>query len=97
MARSYKHSPGWGNTTARSEKEDKTLWHRCWRHEERQALKRSLRQGTEEDHLPVHHRSVSNAYWMAKDGHRWRSNWQRWCQKQDFKARRAWVKRLWRK
>lgn len=97
MARSFKHSPGWGHTTARSEKKDKQLWHRCWRHQERQALQRQWRQGTEENHLPVHHRSVSDAYWMAKDGRRWRNNWMSWCSAVDHKARQAWVKKQWRK
>lgn len=97
MARSFKHSPGRGYTTARSEKEDKRLWHRCWRHQEKQTLHRHLRQGTEADHLPVHHRSVSDAYWMAKDGCRWRNRWMTWCPTVDPKAQKAWVKKWWRK
>jgi len=64
MSHSRRHFPACGITTARSEKEDKRIHNRRFRHHIKQALKTfDLETGV----LPVL-REVSNVWDMAKDG-----------------------------
>jgi hypothetical protein len=62
MSRSYRRTPVLGHTKAKSEKGDKRLAQRVWRHK----VRLSLRQGRWEC-LPAL-REVSNVWDFAKDG-----------------------------
>lgn len=64
MARSYRRTPIFGNTTAESESKDKQIANRRWR----SAVRRALADGVET--LP-HRREHSDPWVMAKDGKRW--------------------------
>ncbi len=68
MSRSRRKVAIFGHTTARSEADDKRLWHKRWRSRERDQLA-SL--GPESDPLPVQRQAVSSTWYMAKDGKRW--------------------------
>ena len=68
MSRSRRKTPIFGHTTARSEADDKRLWHQRWRSRERDQLA-SL--GPDGDPLPVHRQAVSSTWDMAKDGKHW--------------------------
>ena len=68
MSRSRRKTPIFGYTTARSEAEDKRLWHKRWRSSERDQLA-SL--GPDGDPLPVPRQAVSSTWEMAKDGNHW--------------------------
>ena len=68
VSRSRRKVPIFGHTTARSEADDKRLWHKRWRSRERDQLA-SL--GPEGDPLPVHRQTVSSTWDMAKDGKHW--------------------------
>lgn len=68
MSRSRRKTPIFGHTTARSEADDKRLWHKRWRSRERDQLA-SL--GPDGDPLPVHRQAVSSTWDMAKDGKHW--------------------------
>lgn len=65
MSRSRKKTPITGNTKARSEKQDKQLWHRRFRHKERLRLLR------DPEGLSVDKNEVSSTWNMAKDGKHW--------------------------
>ena len=68
VSRSRRKTPIFGHTTARSEADDKRLWHKRWRSRERDQLA-SL--GPDGDPLPVHRQAVSSTWDMAKDGKHW--------------------------
>lgn len=68
MSRSLRKTPTFGHTTARTEADDKRLWHKRWRSRERDQLA-SI--GPDSDPLPVHQQSVSSTWDMAKDGKHW--------------------------
>lgn len=68
MSRSHRKTPIFGHTTARSEANDKRLWHKRWRSHERDQLA-SL--DPNDDHLSVHRQTVSSTWNMAKDGKHW--------------------------
>lgn len=68
MSRSRRKTPIFGHTTARSEADDKRLWHKRWRSHERDNLNTI---GPDGDHVPVHRRAVSSTWNMAKDGKHW--------------------------
>lgn len=68
MSRSRRKTPVFGHTTARSEADDKRLWHQRWRARERDQLAGC---GPDDDPLPVHRHAVSNTWDMAKDGKHW--------------------------
>ncbi len=68
MSRSRRKTPIFGHTTARSEADDKRLWHKRWRSRARDQLA-SL--GADGDPLPVHRQTVSSTWDMAKDGKYW--------------------------
>lgn len=65
MSRSRKKSPFHGMTKAASEKQDKRIYNRRFRH----ALKQYLRNNPETEVLP-HLREYSNPWCMDKDGKR---------------------------
>ena len=57
-----------GTPTARSEGDDKRLWHKRWRASERDQLAKI---GADTDHVTVHRNAVSSTWDMAKDGKAW--------------------------
>lgn len=68
MSRSRRVTPIIGNTTARSEADDKRQWHKRWRSHQRDQLASF---DPDIDLLPVHRQAVSSNWDMAKDGKRW--------------------------
>ena len=68
MSRSRRKIPIVGVTTCRSEREDKKLWHQCWRTRERTALS-SASLEVLDAHFPVPENQISNVWRMDKDGH----------------------------
>jgi len=70
MSRSLRKNPIHGITTARSEADDKRIWHGRWRSTERDKL---LKLNETEDYLTTHKNDVSNPWAMNKDGKSWRS------------------------
>ena len=71
MSHSYRHTPITGITTAESEKRDKQLASRRWRHAVREAIRRGR------DVLPVR-RECSDPWLFDKDGKRWWGNGAPW-------------------
>ena len=69
MSRSRRKTPIFGITMARSERDDKTLWHGRWRAAERAALAVVL-PGDVDAHMTTLARSVSDPWGMSKDGKR---------------------------
>ena len=67
MSRSYYKTPIRGNTTCRSERQDKRIWHKRWRKKERNKLV-SLNQEHLDNHITIESREVSNPWSMGKDG-----------------------------
>lgn len=68
MSRSLRKTPIFGHTTARSEADDKRLWHKRWRARGREQLAALEPHG---DPLSVHRHTVSSTWDMAKDGKAW--------------------------
>ena len=68
MSRSLRKTPIFGHTTARSEADDKRLWHKRWRASERDQL---AKVGAGTDHVAVYRNAVSSTWDMAKDGKAW--------------------------
>lgn len=68
MSRSIRKTPIFGITMARSEANDKRLWHKRWRARERTQL---ATVGADTDHVTVHRNAVSSTWHMAKDGKVW--------------------------
>ena len=60
MARSYRHTPICGMTTARSEKRDKQIAHRQYRRVNKQRIEHELE--------PLQVRETSNVWLWDKDG-----------------------------
>lgn len=67
MSRSKRKNPIMGHTTCRSEKQDKKLWHKCWRSKQRMAL-RSPHLLDLEAISPILEREISDVWAMGKDG-----------------------------
>jgi hypothetical protein len=82
MSRSRRKTPIFGITTARSERDDKALWHGRWRAAERMALAAVLPRDAD-THMTTLARSVSDPWSMAKDGRRF------WPLKQQKAAARS--------
>ena len=76
MSRSRRKTPIFGITTARSEREDKALWHGRWRAAERTVLAGML-PGCADAHMTTPARGVSDPWGMSKDGRRFWSLEQR--------------------
>ncbi|SSY71180.1 hypothetical protein [Alysiella crassa] len=70
MSRSKRKTPIMGHTSCRSEKQDKKLWHKCWRSKQRMAL-RSPHLLDLEAISPILEDEVSNVWAMGKDGKRY--------------------------
>jgi hypothetical protein len=70
MSRSQRKNPIQGITTARSEADDKRIWHGRWRSTERDKL---LTLNETKDHLTSDKNEVSNPWTMNKDGKIWHS------------------------
>lgn len=68
MSRSRRKTLIFGIAHSGSEKQDKKIWHRRWRAQERSVLANT---GLE-DQVPISENQVSNVWSMAKDG---RSYW----------------------
>lgn len=68
MSRSQRRTPIFGHTTARSEQDDKRLWHKRWRTRE---LDRLAVITPDTDHVAVPRNAVSSTWSMAKDGKFW--------------------------
>ena len=68
MSRSRRKTPIFGHTMARSEADDKRLWHQRWRSRQRDQLAGA---GPEGEIVPIHRRAVSSTWAMAKDGKSW--------------------------
>jgi hypothetical protein len=73
MSRSVRKQPISPNTTCRSEKVDKQIWHKSWRRRERVALARRHPLETFEDHLSAKKEEVVNVWDMGKDGRKYTS------------------------
>jgi hypothetical protein len=71
VSRSRRKTPKFGNTTCRSERQDKKLWHQRWRTSERMALASATPEALSA-HLPLLENQVSSVWSMGKDG---RSYW----------------------
>lgn len=68
MSRSHRKTPIHAVTSARSESQDKRLWHQRWRTRVRDQLAAA---GPDGDPQPLDRRAVSDPWGMAKDGKRW--------------------------
>ena len=68
MSRSRRKTPIFGHTTARSEADDKRLWHKRWRASERDQLSTT---GIDTGHVTTHRNAISSTWDMAKDGKSW--------------------------
>lgn len=76
MSRSYKKTPIIGHTKSESEKYDKKIWHRRFRHKTRDIL-RSLHNDPamiDDVIMPVED-DVSSTWSMSKDGKSYLGNW----------------------
>lgn len=76
MSRSYKKTPIIGHTAAESEKYDKKIWHRRFRHKTKDIL-RSMRNDPDmiDDTVMPVESDVSNTWAMSKDGKTYLGNW----------------------
>ena len=76
MSRSYKKTPVIGHTAAESEKYDKKLWHRRFRHKTKDIL-RSLHNDPDmiDDTIMPVEDDVSSTWSMSKDGKSYLGNW----------------------
>ena len=76
MSRSYKKVPVAGHTGADSEKYDKKIWHRRFRHKTRDIL-RSLHNDPDmiDDTIMPVEEDVSSTWSMSKDGKHYLGNW----------------------
>lgn len=76
MSRSYKKTPIAGQTTAESEKSDKKIWHRRFRHKTKDIL-RSMHNDADmmnDTVMPVED-EFSNIWSMSKDGKVYLGEW----------------------
>lgn len=76
MSRSYKKTPIIGHTAAQSEKSDKKIWHRRFRHKTKDIL-RSLHNDPDmiDDTIMPVEDDVSSTWSMSKDGKSYLGNW----------------------
>lgn len=76
MSRSYKKVPVIGHTGADSEKSDKKIWHRRFRHKTKDIL-RSMHNDTDaiDDVVMPVEGDVSNTWSMSKDGKHYLGQW----------------------
>lgn len=76
MSRSYKKTPIIGHTNADSEKLDKKIWHRRFRHKTKDIL-RSMHNDVDsmDDVVMPVEDDVSNTWSMSKDGKHYLGEW----------------------
>lgn len=76
MSRSYKKVPVAGHTGAESEKYDKKIWHRRFRHRTKDIL-RSMHNDPDmiDDTIMPVEDDVSSTWSMSKDGKHYLGNW----------------------
>lgn len=76
MSRSYKKTPIIGHTKSESEKSDKKIWHRRFRHKTKDIL-RSLHNDPDmiDDTIMPVEEDVSSTWSMSKDGKSYLGNW----------------------
>lgn len=76
MSRSYKKTPIIGHTKSESEKYDKKIWHRRFRHKTKDIL-RSLHNDPDmiDDAVMPVEDDVSSLWSMSKDGKTYLGNW----------------------
>lgn len=76
MSRSYKKTPIIGHTAAQSEKKDKKIWHKRFRHKTKDIL-RSLHNDPDmiDDTIMPVEDDVSSLWSMSKDGKSYLGNW----------------------
>ena len=76
MSRSYKKTPIIGTTKSESEKSDKKIWHRKFRHKTKNIIQ-SLHNddGIIGDVVMPIENDVSNTWSMSKDGKKYLGNW----------------------
>ena len=86
MSRSYRKTPIFGIASARSEADDKRLWHKRWRSRQRDPLATIE---PESEILPIHRNAVSSTWSMAKDGKLWFSPRRQQEVAKDTAARRS--------
>lgn len=70
MSRSYKKHPVHPIAISDSEKDDKKIWHSCFRSKSKQYIKNKLVFNDDWD-FPIHFRKVSNVWCFDKDGKCW--------------------------
>lgn len=68
MSRSFRKTPIFGHTSARSEAADKRTWHKRWRTQERDLL---TTLPADHEHCTTLRNAVSHSWQMAKDGKSW--------------------------
>lgn len=68
MSRSRRKNPILGHTTCHSERDDKQIWHKRMRAQERTALSSARVIEDFESHLPLLENQVSDVWCMGKDG-----------------------------
>lgn len=76
MSRSHKKTPILGHTKAESEKSDKKIWHRRFRHKTKDIL-RSMHNDADmmDDVIMPIEDDVSNLWLMSKDGKSYLGDW----------------------
>lgn len=89
MSRSRRKTPMFSHTTARSETDDKRIWHKRWRSRERDQLA-GVR--PDDNPLPVHRHTISSTWNMAKDGKHWFAPRRQQALAESIAARRSQLK-----
>lgn len=68
MSRSYRKTTIFGNSTARSEKDFKKIWHGMARAKNKENIKKSIRNNSFDDMVNHVEEDVFNVYFLPKDG-----------------------------
>lgn len=68
MSRSYRKTTIFGNSTARSEKDFKKIWHGMARAKNKENIKKSIRDNSFDDMVNHMEEEVFNVYLLPKDG-----------------------------
>lgn len=72
MSRSYRKTTIFGYTTARSEKEDKKIWHGIYRARSKSNIEKAIKLDLLDDIVNPLEEEVFNVYSLSKDGkHYW--------------------------
>lgn len=68
MSRSYRKTTIFGNTTSVSEKSAKKIWHRMYRVNNKQNIKRAIVNDSFDDMVDIRPEEILNVYLLPKDG-----------------------------